>query len=199
TSLPAPQAALVEDLHAVWTRLFADILGAPFGTFTVVIPEARITTPCGRAGPDWIAFFCPENRTTYIGLGFIAKFAGAPGVTPESLLSFVIAHEFGHHVQLELEATGRPAIPPEARARLALAERIKRHEVQANCYVGVFLHHAPARPGQVTAAAIEAALAATQAVNIGSHGSLDQRLRWFRAGLAGGSIEACDTFAADHL
>jgi uncharacterized protein len=166
---------------------------------------------CGDAAAAMGPFYCPEDQRVYIDLGFyrdLARRFGAPGAFAQA---YVIAHEVGHHVQsvLGIESKVRAARSRHPEQRNVLSVRM---ELQADCLAGVWGHSAQQRhlldPGDVESGLGAAAAvgddriqkAATGRVSPESftHGTAEQRARWFRRGLESGRIDACDTFAADR-
>jgi hypothetical protein len=167
---------------------------------------------CGGAAAAMGPFYCPEDQRVYIDLGFYRELAtrfGAPGAFAQA---YVIAHEVGHHVQnvLGIEPKLRAAQSRHPEQRNALSVRM---ELQADCFAGAWGRSAQQRnlldPGDVesglgAAAAVgddriqEAAVGRVSPESF-THGSAEQRSRWFRRGLDSGRLDACDTFSTDRL
>ena len=172
----------------------------------------RTQSGCGGAAAEMGPFYCPEDQRVYIDLGFYRELAtrfGAPGAFAQA---YVIAHEVGHHVQgvlgIEPKVRAAQARHPEQRNALSI-----RMELQADCLAGIWGHSAQQR-NLLDSGDVEAGLAAAAAVGDDriqkaatghvspesfTHGSAEQRTRWFRRGLETGRLDACDTFSAERL
>jgi predicted metalloprotease len=192
----------------VWSRVFRQS-GAHYRAPTLVLYDGQVRSACGMGQAAMGPFYCPGDEKLYVDLSFFrdlqARFR-APG---DFAQAYVIAHEVGHHVQKLTGAFGRME---EARARpQAEQNRISvRMELQADCYAGVWGHHAGTL-NQLDPGDIEEALGAASAIGDDrlqkqtqgrvvpesfTHGSSEQRVRWFRRGLDSGRPQDCDTFSA---
>jgi hypothetical protein len=159
-------------------------------------------------------FYCPADRKVYIDLGFYETLKNKLGAPGEFAQAYVIAHEVGHHVQ---NLMGISAKMEQMRAKVgptqfnALSVRL---ELQADCFAGVWAHHAQSARQVLENGDIESAMNA--AARIGddalqkqsqgyvvpesfTHGTSAQRTRWFNNGLQNGSVKACDTFSAKSI
>lgn len=212
-----PQAKFVSVVLAstedVWTEIFRKG-GSQYPAPPLVLYSGRTRTGCGlgeaAAGP----FYCPEDRKVYIDLSFYRLMKdrlGAPGDTAQA---YVIAHEVGHHVQNLLGT-----MQQMERARGQVDERrynqlSVRLELQADCYAGIWVHHSQQAKHWLEPGDIEEALTAAAAVGDDklqremqgrvrpesfTHGTSEQRARWFRVGAQTGRLDQCDTFAARSL
>lgn len=203
TAFEKAAAAVMGEVNTLWSDLLGGIYrDALWTTFTT-----KTQTPCGEAHPERPPFYCPVDARIYLGFGFFD--AVAQQIPNEQLAQFVmsavVAHEIGHHVQF-LEGVGRPL--DSARDALESAGKTpasqflsQRFELQADCYSGIWAHW---KFQDMTPAEVKAAHAATAQLahlfdedteHVATHGNGDQRMHWFDAGSAVGQPGACDTFA----
>jgi predicted metalloprotease len=206
--------AITVDIQDSWTQAFA-AAGRTYEPTTVVLFEGQTQTGCGSASSAVGPFYCPIDRKVFIDLGFFEELEqrfGAPGDFAEA---YVIAHEFGHHVQNVLgtmdEVRRLQAADPAAQNELSV-----KLELQADCFAGVWAYSVFRQPGQGEAGValepgdIEEGIGAAEAVGddriqsqtqgqvnpeTWTHGSSAQRAEWFQRGFRAGNTEACDTFA----
>jgi predicted metalloprotease len=193
-----------------------DVWGSYFGAQqqkytppTLVLFRGRSQTACGLGEAAMGPFYCPADRKVYIDLAFYDTLRDRLGAPGDFAQAYVIAHEVGHHLQ---NLQGTTAKLESARQRLserdynALSVRL---ELQADCFAGVWAHHSQQSKGWLEKGDIEEGLNA--AAQIGddtlqrksqgtvvpesfTHGSSEQRTRWFKRGLESGDLKACDTF-----
>jgi predicted metalloprotease len=179
----------------------------------VVLYDRATGTGCGLGQSAMGPFYCPNDRKVYLDLSFWNELAGRFGATGDAAKAYVIAHEMGHHVQ---NLTGAANLAQRMGARGAESGSV-RLELQADCYAGVWAAHASeVSNGQVALDPkdIEDGLRAAAAVgddtlqrqaqgrvmpDAFTHGSSEQRMRWFRRGSQSGDPAACDTFKAAQL
>jgi predicted metalloprotease len=172
-----------------------------------------VQSACGFAEAAMGPFYCPQDEKAYLDLAFFQDMERKLGAPGDFAQAYVIAHEIGHHVQKLLGVSGRVAEAQRrggARQASALSVRL---ELQADCLAGIWANRAAARqivePGD-----LEEALGAASAVGDDrlqqrsrgyvvpesfTHGSSEQRVRWFKRGFDSGSLGACDTFSAATL
>jgi predicted metalloprotease len=178
---------------------------------TLVLFSGAVQWACGFAQAAVGPFYCPADRKVYIDLTFYDELKSRFNAPGDFAQAYVIAHEVGHHVQNLL---GIPAKVQTARQRVGEAEANAlsvRQELQADCFAGVWANRADAVRQILEDGDIDEALAAASAIGDDrlqmqargyvtpdsfTHGSAEQRVRWFRRGLAAGELAACDTFAA---
>lgn len=204
---------MLADTEDVWRPLF-QAQGQRYQPPKLVMFTAATPTACGRGDAAIGPFYCPGDEKIYIDLSFfhtLGRELGAPG---EFAQAYVIAHEVGHHVQHQLGISAKVdeemARSGESRAN-ALSVRL---ELQADCLAGVWGHHADQARQILEQGDLEQAMNA--AAKIGddtlqrsaghevvpdsfTHGSGEQRVRWFRRGFDSGDMAQCDTFRARRL
>ncbi|MCZ8073649.1 MAG: zinc metallopeptidase [Paucibacter sp.] len=204
---------VLADTEDVWDAYFARSQQS-YERPKLVLFSGRSDTGCGTGEAAMGPFYCPADRKVYIDLSFydtLRERLGAPG---DFAQAYVIAHEVGHHLQKLLGTSDKME---QARRRVserdyrALSVRL---ELQADCFSGVWAHHSQRSKGWLELGDIEEALNA--AAQIGddtlqrrsqgtvvpesfTHGSSEQRVRWFKRGLEAGELRACDTFKAGQL
>ena len=197
----------------VWTEQFRAAGGAyrPPG---LVLFRGATRTACGMGQSAMGPFYCPGDQKVYIDLGFYETMRTRLGAPGDFAQAYVIAHEVGHHVQNLLGITDKV---DGMRGKVSAAQQNAlsvRLELQADCFAGVWAHHAQAARQVLEAGDVEEALnAATQ---IGddtlqrksqgtvvpesfTHGTSAQRVNWFQRGLQTGSMQQCNTFEARTL
>lgn len=199
--------------EVTWEQVFREG-GERYRPPHLVLFSGAIPTACGTGQAAMGPFYCPADQKVYIDLGFyetLQKKLGAPG---DFAQAYVIAHEVGHHVQNQLGITGKM---DQMRGRVSKTEynaMSVRLELQADCFAGLWAHHAQRarailEQGDVEEAMNAAAKIGDDALQRGNggaivpesftHGSSAQRARWFNTGLQQGSVKACDTFSARNL
>lgn len=204
---------VLADTEDVWGQIFQQ-RGASYQQPKLVLFSNSTPTACGQGQSAMGPFYCPADRKVYIDLAFyrtLNQQLGAPGEFAEA---YVIAHEVGHHVQNLLGISDKvDALRRKSSERKANALSV-RLELQADCFAGVWGNHADKARHILEGGDLESALnaaskigddtlqrSAGQAVVPDSftHGSSEQRVRWFRRGFDGGDIAQCDTFSANPL
>ena len=203
-------AKVLGSTETVWGRIFKES-NAEYRPPTLVLFDGQVRSACGIAGSATGPFYCPGDEKLYIDLAFFRELQTrfrAPGDFAEA---YVIAHEVGHHIQ---KLTGTMRKLEAARGAAAGAEGTSvRMELQADCYAGVWGHYAgnmkQLEPGEI-AQALAAATAigddrlqkqSTGHVSPDSftHGTSEQRVRWFKRGIDTGRPKDCDTFTTGSL
>jgi uncharacterized protein len=201
-------AVVLGDTEDTWNRIFSE-RGAGYPEPTLVLFEGAVASACGTANSAVGPFYCPRDRQIYIDLGFFRALRDRFGAPGDFAQAYVIAHEVGHHVQNLTGAMedfrGYSASGPGSSA--------VRMELQADCYAGLWAHDQRQR-GLLDPGDIEEALNAAAAIGDDAlqrrgqgtvvpetftHGTSEQRARWFRVGYDSGDPSRCDTFGAATL
>jgi predicted metalloprotease len=208
-----PQAQMVSavlaDTEDTWRRIFRDN-GGTYEDPHLILFEGQVRSACGLASSAVGPFYCPGDRNVYLDLTFFRELDQRFGAPGDFAQAYVVAHEVGHHVQTLLGTSSRVNA---ARARASEAEGNElsvRQELQADCYAGVWAHHANRR-NWLEAGDVEEGLRAAAAIGDDrlqrrsqgyvvpesfTHGSSEQRQRWLQRGMQSGDIRECDTFSA---
>jgi predicted metalloprotease len=195
--------AIVNSVQEYWTKTLRN-----YDPAQTIFFEGGVSTGCGNASSAVGPFYCPPDRKVYIDLGFFDELQSRFGASSGALAqAYVIAHEYGHHIQNltgVLERADSRDVGPQGDA--------VRVELQADCYAGAWVANAT-RTGlieEITRSDIQDALSAAAAVGDDriqersqgrvtpenwTHGSSEQRQGWFVRGLEGGTPNSCDTFS----
>jgi predicted metalloprotease len=203
-------SAVLADTEDTWNELFRQ-LGGDYREPTLVLYSGAVQSACGFAQAAVGPFYCPGDEKLYLDLSFFQDMARKLQAPGDFAQAYVIAHEVGHHVQRltgmteRVEQARRQGSPEQANAMSV------RLELQADCFAGVWAHHADRTRNVVEPGDIEEGLAAASAVGDDrlqmrsrgyvapesfTHGSSAERSSWFRRGYEAGRPQACDTFGA---
>jgi predicted metalloprotease len=205
--------AITVDVQTFWGEEFA-AAGKSYPQTVLVLFSDSTQSGCGVASSQTGPFYCPSDQKVYLDGAFFDELHtrfGAPGDFAEA---YVIAHEFGHHVQDALGTMDQVAQLQQAQPGDA-NELSVRLELQADCLAGVWANSIWTSPDQanvesITEADVKEAIDAAEAVGDDriqeqatgtinkeswTHGSADQRAKWFNTGFKNGTIEGCDTFS----
>jgi len=203
---------VLADTEDVWHGVFRKDLGREYQEPRLVLFSGAVDSGCGFAQAAVGPFYCPLDRKVYIDLDFydeLQRRFGAPG---DFAQAYVIAHEVGHHVQNLLGISGKVQAAQQRAGREAANELSVRLELQADCLAGVWAHQTERQKQVLERGDLEEAMGAAAAVGDDSiqkktqgyvvpesftHGSAEQRVRWFRRGFESGSVDACDTFSGN--
>jgi hypothetical protein len=206
-------SVVLADTEDTFSQLFRDS-GAGYVAPKLVLFSGVVRSACGTAQAAMGPFYCPPDQKVYIDLDFYRDLRDRFGAPGDFAQAYVIAHEVGHHVQTLLGVSQQVH---EAQQRLPEAEANAlsvRLELQADCFAGVWAHHADRARQLLEQGDVEEGLAAAAAIGDDriqqqtqgtvvpesfTHGSSRQRVEWFRRGLEQGSLAACDTFQARTL
>jgi predicted metalloprotease len=203
-------SAVLADTEDTWTQIFA-AGGRTYEQPTLVLFSEAVQTECGVGQTASGPFYCPADRNVYIDLTFYQELQQRFGAPGDFAQAYVIAHEVGHHVQTLLGISEKTRA---ARSRASEAESNAlsvRQELQADCFAGLWAHNAEASRPFLDAGDVEEGLNAASAIGDDrltkgrappesfTHGTSEQRVRWFKRGLDSGSINDCDSFGARSL
>jgi predicted metalloprotease len=205
-------SVILADTEEVWTALFRQ-RGLTYQKPRLVLFTGQVNSACGYASSQVGPFYCGEDATIYIDTSFFDDLTGRFRAPGEFAQAYVIAHEVGHHVQQQLGILQKVQ---EARRRMPGREAnlmSVRLELQADFFAGVWAHHAQ-RMASIDRQDIESGIRAAEAIGDDTlqreaqgrvvpdsftHGSSEQRVRWFLRGFQTGDMNQGDTFRAPRL
>ena len=201
-------SVMLADTEDVWGQVF-EKKGARYAEPTLVLFRDQVQSACGGASSAMGPFYCPGDRQVYIDLSFFDELARRFGAPGDFAQAYVLAHEVGHHVQT-LVGTSDQVRKAQAGASTTEANRLSvLLELQADCYAGLWAHHAQRTKQILEPGDIEEGLRAATAIGDDTlqkqatgrvvpesftHGSSAQRVQWFTTGFEQGTMEACNTF-----
>ncbi|MEM7145541.1 MAG: neutral zinc metallopeptidase [Verrucomicrobiota bacterium] len=206
-------STVLADTEDVWNNLFRRA-GQNYQEPTLVLFSDRVRSACGIAGSQTGPFYCPADGQVYIDLSFYRDLRDRLGAPGDFAQAYVIAHEVGHHVQNLLGISGQVH---QMRSRLSQSEYNQlsvRLELQADYFAGVWAHHAQRMKNILEQGDIQEAMNAANAIGDDrlqkqaqgyvvpdsfTHGTSEQRMRWFLKGFQSGDMSGGDTFSARQL
>jgi predicted metalloprotease len=197
----------------VWRKVLPEQTRVAYEDPILVLFSGQVSSACGRATAATGPFYCPGDRQVYIDLSFFEELASRFKAPGDFAQAYVIAHEVGHHIQKLLGTSGKVN-----RLRARLNERdfnqvSVRLELQADFYAGVWAHHAQEMRNILEEGDIEDALRAANAIGDDrlqkqaqghvvpdsfTHGTSEQRIRWFTKGFKSGDVRQGDTFSIPY-
>ncbi|MFN3738200.1 neutral zinc metallopeptidase [Hydrogenophaga sp.] len=206
-------ASVLGGTEDAWGTIFREG-GAEYRKPRLVLFTGATPTACGTGQSAMGPFYCPADQKVYIDLAFyetLKRQLGAPG---DFAQAYVIAHEVGHHVQNLMGITEQME---RVRGRVSQREYNAlsvRLELQADCFAGIWAHHNDKTGQVIEPGDVDEALNAASAIGDDAlqrrsqghvvpdsftHGTSEQRQRWFHTGLSTGRVQACDTFKTERL
>ncbi len=205
-------SVVLADTEEVWEELFRE-RGMQYKDPVLVLYSGSVSSACGRATSAVGPFYCPGDQKLYIDLSFydeLQRTFKAPG---DFAMAYVVAHEVGHHVQTLLGTSGQMDALRQKLSDTEYNRMQVRMELQADYFAGVWAHHAEDME-VLEVGDIDEALTAANAIGDDTlqkqaqgyavpdsftHGTSEQRKRWFQKGYESGTIEGGDTFNAGEL
>jgi uncharacterized protein len=206
-------SVVLADTEDTWHELFGQ-MGSTYREPVLVLFSGQAGSACGFASAAMGPFYCPADEKVYIDLSFYRDLRDRFRAPGDFAQAYVIAHEVGHHVQNllgiaeQVQKVRQQVGETEANALSVMME------LQADCFAGIWAHHAHEARQILEEGDVEEALNAAAAIgddrmqrraqgyvvpDAFTHGSSEQRARWFREGLATGDVQACNTFDAESL
>jgi uncharacterized protein len=202
------------DTEAVWSKIFTDQLGQTYNPTTLVLFKGGTQSACGGASGATGPFYCPNDRKVYLDTDFFVTLSQRLGASGDFAAAYVVAHEVAHHVQNELGILGKVNQQRASASQAESNELSVRTELQADCLSGVWARSAAETLGSLEQGDVNEAMDAASRIgddtlqaNAGqrpmpdsfTHGTSEQRQRWFAAGYQTGDIQSCDTFGTNDL
>lgn len=197
-----------------WAKIFQDS-GHRYPAPKLVLFRGRTQTACGAGQAAMGPFYCPADQKVYIDLVFYDEMKNRFNAPGDFAQAYVIAHEVGHHIQNLMGTSGKVQEARQRSRNKAEANQYSvRLELQADCYAGVWAHHADGANRILEAGDVEEAMRAAAAIGDDAlqkqaqgyavpdsftHGTSKQRMRWFNQGLKVGDVSKCDTFSASRV
>lgn len=201
---------LLADNEDVWTQIFEEN-GLTFEAPKLILFSGQVDTACGGASSASGPFYCPGDRTIYMDMSFFeelrTKFGAKGG---DFAVAYVIAHEFGHHIQTLLGTSKKVHQLQQDRSEKEGNKLSVALELQADFYAGLWTHYNENKNAMLEEGDIEEALSAANAVGDDAiqkkmqgqivpdsftHGTSEQRMYWFKRGFESGDIKKGDTFS----
>ena len=221
-------SVILADTEDTWQQIFASA-GKQYQKPTLVLFRNGVQSGCGAAQSAMGPFYCPADQKVYIDLSFFQQMRQQMGISGDQQNStetantnqagdfaeaYVIAHEVGHHVQNLLGISSQVQQARQQASETQGNALSVRQELQADCYAGVWAHHNQQRTQFLQAGDVEEAMDAAHKIGDDylqkqargyvvpdsfTHGTSQQRARWFNTGLNTGDLNQCDTFNAQQL
>ncbi|GGI54122.1 KPN_02809 family neutral zinc metallopeptidase [Oxalicibacterium solurbis] len=206
-------SVVLADTEDVWGQIFREN-GGQYQRPKLVLFSGRTATACGVGETATGPFYCPGDQKVYLDLEFFQTMRDRFHVASDFAEAYVIAHEVGHHVQNLTGISEKVAQMQRSTSESKTNALSVRVELQADCFAGVWAYHANEARGIIESGDVESALKAASAIGDDTlqrqargvvvpdsftHGTSEQRVRWFKRGIGSGDLNACNTFAAKQL
>ena len=206
-------AVVLATTEDTWTQTFRQ-LGARYREPKLVLFSGYVRSACGTGMSAMGPFYCPGDEKVYIDLDFYRELKNRFKAPGDFAQAYVVAHEVGHHVQKLLGIADKVEVAKRGMSQSGSNALQVRMELQADCLAGVWAHQLQTDKGLIEPGDIDEALRAASAIGDDriqkqtqgyvvpdsfTHGSSEQRARWFRRGFKEGRLQACDTFNAETL
>ncbi|MGB6300143.1 MAG: neutral zinc metallopeptidase [Rivularia sp. (in: cyanobacteria)] len=201
-------SVVLADTEDTWNPLFRQ-MGRNYREPKLVLFENSVRSACGYASAAVGPFYCPPDQKVYLDLSFFRDLRNKLGAPGDFAQAYVIAHEVGHHVQNLMGISDEVRRVQNRVGQVQANQLSVRLELQADCFAGIWAHHAQRQRQIIEQGDVQEAINA--AASIGddrlqkrskgyvvpesfTHGSSAQRVKWFKTGIQTGSIDACNTF-----
>jgi predicted metalloprotease len=207
-------AVTLADTETVWTEIFEKQLNRRYNPPVLVLFKGVTRSPCGNASGATGPFYCPADKKAYLDTDFFVTLDRDMNAGGDFAKAYVVSHEIAHHIQNELGT-----LPQANKARRTMNQADSNRvsvmiELQADCYAGIWARYAEQRLGTLDAGDLKEAINAAKQIgddtlqlNAGrapnphtfTHGTSEQRQRWFARGYQTAQVAECDTFSARDL
>jgi uncharacterized protein len=207
-------AKVLGSTETTWGKIFQNS-GHEYPAPKLVLFSGQTPTACGGGQAAMGPFYCPGDQKVYIDLTFYDEMKNRFHAPGDFAQAYVIAHEVGHHIQNLMGTSDKvQQARQSARSEAEANQYSVRLELQADCYAGVWAHHADGANRILEAGDVEEAMTAAAAIGDDAlqkqaqgyavpdsftHGTSQQRMHWFNQGLSTGSVNKCDTFSVASL
>lgn len=220
TASPEEEAAaqfvsvVLADTETVWAQIFDDQVGQPYRPPILVLFSGVTQSPCGNASGATGPFYCPVDQKAYLDTAFFSELQNRFGASGDFAAAYVVAHEIAHHVQNELGILGQANKIRQQEGQAESNAISVRIELQADCFSGIWARRAHESLGTLEQGDLQEALNAAREIgddtlqreagriprpHTFTHGTSEQRQRWFATGFDSGDLQACDTFGTNQL
>lgn len=204
---------VLADTEDTWHAIF-ETAGKRYQDPSLVLFTGATQSACGHAQAAMGPFYCPADQKVYIDLQFYQDMRTRFGAPGDFAQAYVIAHEVGHHVQTLLGISEQVARAQRGASKTGANQLQVRMELQADCFAGIWANHADKARHILEQGDVAEGLNAAAAIGDDrlqkqaqgyvvpesfTHGSSEQRVRWFKRGMETGTLQQCDTFAAKRL
>lgn len=202
------------DTEEIWTRVFAEQLKKKYTPTKLVLFKDSTPSACGGASEATGPFYCPGDKKVYLDTAFFTTLSDRLGAKGDLAAAYVVAHEVGHHVQDELGILSKANQICAQVSEVESNDISVRIELQADCLSGIWAREAAQTLGTIERGDLEEAVNAARQIGDDTlqrsagqrvmpdsftHGTSEQRSRWFMVGLKSGLLADCDTFSANDL
>ncbi|HNT80987.1 MAG TPA: neutral zinc metallopeptidase [Bacteroidia bacterium] len=205
---------VLQDIEDIWHKLFQEQLGQSYEEPTLVLFSGGVQSACGQASSASGPFYCPGDHQVYIDLSFYKMLKDRFNAPGDFAMAYVVAHEVGHHIQNLLGISRQVQSQRSSLSEVEYNKLSVKLELQADFLAGVWAHYAQNYKGVLEPGDIEEALRAANAIgddqlqkqaqghvvpDAFTHGTSEQRMRWFTKGFQSGNLNMGDTFSATEL
>ncbi|MBV1866936.1 MAG: neutral zinc metallopeptidase [Marinosulfonomonas sp.] len=207
-------SVVLADTEEIWDGIFGTQVNGDYNHATLVLFKRATQSPCGGASGATGPFYCPLDQKIYLDTDFFTTLSRKLGAGGDFAQAYVVAHEVAHHVQDELGILAKTTEMRKRVSKVQSNEISVRIELQADCFSGIWARNAERQLGTLERGDIAEAINAARQIgddtlqrNAGqrpmphtfTHGTSEQRQRWFTTGYQTGKMAACDTFGTDRL